>query len=293
VISNEDCILPTYLLYVRDNTGTTTTNDIIGTTPRGLPDIINMFRRNKKAKKIDDDDSVIPLTGPDTLSSSSSAEISKAKGGVMGGRMGKKKNAVVNGKSGNASGVKNSQINGEDNSMLIKPAQAPVIMQQRFPEFESKTVSHKAKQSSKVPTNFSAHSPPQPAATQQRISSQTTASTISIETRETNDVNSRSSSINPVNPPLVSKLSSNNNEQTGAAVSKRALFTGPVTSSFAPATTTKPPALIINGGGEQQINVPLTRSGWSMQSNGSSEMNSEIYIKSLENVPPLRSGKVS
>lgn len=255
-----------------------------------------MFRRNKKAKKIDDDDSVIPLTGPDTLSSSSSAEISKAKGGVMGGRMlgmGKKTNAVVNGKSGNASGVKNSQINGEDNSMLIKPAQAPVIMQQRFPEFDSKTVSHKAKQSSKVPTNFSAHSPPQPAATQQRISSQTTASTISIETRETNDVNSRSSSINPVNPPLVSKLSSNNNEQTAAAVSKRALFTGPVTSSFAPATTAKPPALIINGGGEQQINVPLTRSGWSMQSNGSSEMNSEIYIKSLENVPPLRSGKVS
>ena len=249
-----------------------------------LPDIINMFRRNKKTKKIDDDDSVIPLTGPDTLSSSSSAEISK--GGVMGGRMlgmGKKKNAVVNGKSGNASGVKNSQINGVNNSMLIKPAQAPVIMQ----------LSHKAKQSSKVPTNFSAHSPPQPAATQQRISSQTTASTNSIETRETNDVNSRSSSINPVNPPLVSKLSSNNNEQTAAAVSKRALFTGPVTSSLAPAITAKPPALIINGGGEQQINVPLTRSGWSMQSNGSSAMNSESYIKSLENVPPLRSGKVS
>ena len=251
-----------------------------------------MFRRNKKAKKIDDDDSVIPLTGPDTLSSSSSAEISKAKGGVMGGRMlgvGKKKNAIVNDKSGNASGVKNSQTAGENGTNIIKPAQAPVVMQQS----ESKSVSHKGKQmSSKVPTDSSALSPPQPAATQQRISSQTTASTKSIETRETNDVNSRSSSINPINPPLESKLSSNNNEKTVTAVSKKALLTGSATSSFTPATA-NPPALIVNGGGGQQSNVPLARSGWSVQSNGSSAMNSESYIKSLDNVPPLRSGKVS
>jgi hypothetical protein len=254
-----------------------------------------MFRRNKKAKKIDDDDSVIPLTGPDTLSSSSSAEISKAKGGGKGGRMlgmGKKKNAIVNDKSGNASGDKKSQTVGENGTTIIKPAQAPVIMQQTGVP-ESKSVSHKGKQmSSKVPTDSSALSPPQPAATQQRISSQTTASTKSIETRETNDVNSRSSSINPINPPLESKLSSNNNEKTVTAVSKKALLTGSATSSFTPATA-NPPALIVNGGGEQQSNVPLARSGWSVQSNGSSAMNSESYIKSLDNVPPLRSGKVS
>lgn len=254
------------------------------TTGCSLNHIINMFRRNKKAKQIDDDDSVIPLTGPDTLSSSSSAEISKAKGGGMGGRMlgmGKKKNAIVNDKSGNASGVKILQNSGGIDK-IIKPAQAPVIMQQSSAP-ESKPVSHKRKElSSQVPTNSSALSPPQ-----QRISSQTTASTKSIETRETNDVNSRSS-----NPPLVSKLSSNNNEKTVTAVSKKALLTGPATSSFAPAIA-KPPTLIINGGGKQQSSVPLTRSGWSMQSNGSSAMNSESYIKSLDNVPPLHYGKVS
>ena len=36
-----------------------------------------------------------------------------------------------------------------------------------------------------------------------------------------------------------------------------------------------------------------TRSGWSMQSNGSSAMNSEHYIQSLDNLSPLRGGKVS
>ncbi len=39
--------------------------------------------------------------------------------------------------------------------------------------------------------------------------------------------------------------------------------------------------------------VPRTRSGWSMQSNGSSAMNSEHYIQSLDNLPILRAGKVS
>jgi hypothetical protein len=38
--------------------------------------------------------------------------------------------------------------------------------------------------------------------------------------------------------------------------------------------------------------VPRTRSGWSLQSNGSSAMNSENYIQSLDNLPN-RGGKVS
>lgn len=82
-------------------------------------------------------------------------------------------------------------------------------------------------------------------------------------------------------------------------------------------TTSPPPVLIPNAsnpqlfmneggrsGGQQQQQqhigfspggtaiVPRTRSGWSLQSNGSSAMNSENYIQSLDNLPN-RGGKVS
>jgi hypothetical protein len=37
----------------------------------------------------------------------------------------------------------------------------------------------------------------------------------------------------------------------------------------------------------------MSRSGWSVQSNESSAMNSDNYIQSLDNLPSLRPGNVS
>lgn len=265
-----------------------------------------MFRRNKAkgAKAKPDDDSVVPLTGPDILSSSSSAEFSKGRGGgrILG--MGKKKNTMKKGESGyfNASGVTNtSQTNGNGtngdpaqtqiNTRRIPESAPPQSKQKRQPQLKNISVV-----ATKAPTEEARiQVPPQPSV-QQRVSSQTTASTKSLET---SDVTSRSSSNIPTHlPPLMyaSDWGNNSDGRRATSVSKKAASRAPTEMpSFAPAAA-KPPTLIVNGG-EQQVNgtasdaIPLMRNGWSMQSNASSAMNSESYIRSLDNLPPLRSGK--
>lgn len=272
-----------------------------------------MFRRNKaKATKAkSDDDMVAPLTGPDVLSSSSSAELSRSEGGRLFG-MRKKKNVIEKGKNNHATvagGVKNtSRTNGNDKK--IDPVRNPrtqiTIQQNNVPESAPPRAIQKRPPPSKnnafvtkATTEARVRPPPQPSQPHAQ-GELPQPSTIILETRDENSNVRRnwSSRNNPAHlPPLVdaNDWGSTNDAGKPPTVSQRVVSVGPVApSAFAPAAA-KPPPSSANGGKHASGTavIPMSRSGWSVQSNESSAMNSDNYIQSLDNLPSLRPGKVS
>jgi hypothetical protein len=271
-----------------------------------------MFRRNKAkgSRAKSDDDIIAPLKGPDILSSSSSAELSKGVGGRKFS-MRKKQDLMEKGKNGYltvAGGVKNaSSTNGNDiitdpvgnprtqitikQSNVQEPELPPRTILKRPPPLKNNSVV------TNMTTNASVRPTPQPSAQQWALPQ---PSTKILETRDENSNFRRhvSSRNNPAHlPPLVdaSDWGNSNDARKPPPVSERVVLVGPsAPSAFAPAAAAKPPPpLIVNGGEHVSGTAPLTRSGWSMQSNESSATNSDNYIQSLDNVPSLRPEKVS
>jgi hypothetical protein len=269
-----------------------------------------MFRRNKAkfSKARSDDDMVAPLKGPDVISSSSSAEHSKGGGGRILG-MRKKKYALEKGRNGSSTAVEGMKNKSSTNgSTKIDPASNPrtQITIQRNDVPESAPVPPRATQKRSPPSKYNAFStketagagvrpPPQPGASTQ-------PNTKNPETRDdySNIRRHLSSRSNPAKPPPLvdaSDWDSSNVAKKLPTSPQRVVPVGSASpSTFAPAQGKQPPPLIANGGEHVRGTanaVPMMRSGWSMQSNESSAMNSEKYIQSLDNLPSLRPGTVS
>ncbi len=269
-----------------------------------------MFRRNKAKlpKSKLEDDMVAPLTGPDVLSSSSSAELSNVGGGRKLG-MRKKKHALEKGKDGisiAAGGIKNTS--SRNGMTRIDPASNPrtqiSIQQNNVPESANppqaiQTRSPPSKYndvSTKETSGTGARPPPQPSA---ELGALIQPSTKNPETRDDHGnirrrSSSRSNSAHLPSLVYASELSSSNDTRKPQTAAQRVMPVGPASpSTLVPKL---PPPLIANGGvhvsGTANA-VPMMRSGWSMQSNDSSAMNSDHYIQSLDNLPSLRPGKVS
>jgi len=270
-----------------------------------------MFRRNKAkgSKAKSDDDMVAPLKGPDVPSSSSSAELSKGVGGRKFS-MRKKKDMTEKGKNGYltvAAGLKNSS-SANGNGTRIDPVRNPrtqiTIQQSNVPESAPPPRAIQKRQPpsknnavvTNATTDASVRPTPQPSAQQGALPQP------SLKIPETRDENSHvrrhvSSRNNPSHlPPLVdaSDWGSSNDARKPPPISERLVSMGPAApSAIPPAAAKSPSPLIVNGGEHVSGTASLTRSGWSMQSNESSAMDSDNYIQSLDNVPSLRPGKVS
>jgi len=116
----------------------------------------------------------------------------------------------------------------------------------------------------------------------------------------------KSSSYNAQNQSIPNSSFPSSDASRGSsrsAISER-VTNGNVQAGAATAGGSKPANFVVNNGGANGTNeagnnnvngaVPMVRSGWSMQSNASSGMNSENYIQSLDNLPSptaVRSGK--
>jgi hypothetical protein len=258
-----------------------------------------MFRRNKAkgSKAKSDDDMVAPLKGPDVLSSSSSAELSRGVGGRKFS-MRKKKDMIEKGTNGYltvAVGVNNSSsTNG--NGTSINPVRNPrtqiTIQQSNVPESAPppRAIQKRPPPSknnavvTNVTTDAGVCPTPRPSAQQGALPQ---PSLKSLETRDENS-NVRRHSVHL--PPLVdaSDWGSSSDARKPPPISERAVSVGPAApSAFAPAAAKPPSREHVSG------TVTLTRSGWSVQSNESSAMDSDNYIQSLDNVPSLSPGKVS
>ena len=280
-----------------------------------------MFRRNKnKGAKSQLQDDMVALTGPDVLSSSSlgaDKPVSKSnKGGRFIGRRKKKIVGTGKGKSstnvlGNSGRVAGTQPTAAAKNMQLnlarKPQTPPPTQQRHAPELVPLAVI-------KQPPSNNIASTTNAAATEERNLGQWKPphrpnNILEMRESRNNDAERQSSSrSNPLAPPRSdvsrgsSVTSSSNNavsrEPSSAShrvcVSQR--DTSPAQKSAAPAPfVSKPPPMVMKGGGQVSADsaVPMTRTGWSIQSNASSAMNSEHYIQSLDNLPIIRSGKVS
>jgi hypothetical protein len=270
-----------------------------------------MFRRNKTKfpKSKSEDDMVAPLTDPDVVSSSSSAELSNGGGGRNLG-MRKKKHALEKGKDGisnAAGGMKNtSSMNGVTTIDPMSNTRSQITIQQNnvpvsgYPPREIQTRSPPSKYndvSTKETTGMGAHTPPQPFV---ELGMLVQPSTKNLETRDDlSNIRRRSSSRSNSahRPPLVdaSELGNSSDARKPQTSAQRVMPVRPVVSP--PTLVTKLPPPLIADGGEHISGtanaIPMMRSGWSMQSNDSSAMNSDHYIESLDNLPSLRPGKVS
>lgn len=238
------------------------------------------------------------LTGPDVLSSSSSGAEPTNKGGRFIGRR-KKKIGTGKGKSTTnlgSAGASRTAANMELD-LVKKPPTQPQYTPESAPQaaMKKRPPSKNAINTNMVTVEKKNNNDP-PRQFQQRQSQRQPPANVLEMRDEWNNSNIQRQSSSMKDPPLLPLPSSDASKASSSNVMSGISST--VSQSVAassPAGVSKPPSMVMNGGNQvHQANpVPMMRSGWSVQSNASSAMNSEHYIQSLDNLPTVRSGKVS
>ncbi|KAL7537301.1 hypothetical protein ACHAXR_007721 [Thalassiosira sp. AJA248-18] len=252
-----------------------------------------MFRRNKskgaKANKYHGDD-MVALTGPDVLSSSSGAErtISKSKSKGILGRRKKKNGAAENNVSETATSSNAAATNIAELNLGRGPQTQPQHAQESAPQaMPRKNVGVTGGGAGDK------HRRPQPQ--QPRLATkqpqQQSQYANALRDDKSGNMNRQSSSKNP-------SLPSSDVHGSRAMPGTSSFRDVPPNMAVVPGASKPPANLVIHDGGSSTNNaaptngdIPMLRSGWSMQSSASSAMNSENYIQSLDNPPTLRSGK--
>jgi hypothetical protein len=272
-----------------------------------------MFRRNKnkgtKTKLLQDD--MVALTGPDALSSSSGGgeriSVSTKSKKDNGGRF-RRKNKID--KLFTAAQARPTvSISGRDQAPTAKTSNVQMNAAghpQLHPQTQPQPAPESAPQETKNrPPSKTDEKYLQPQQRHQRKQKKRAPPSNTLETRdETSSHIQRHSSHQSNSLPSLdaaSKGSSSNvvsreqsNIQMVAAAATAALSRPAASIRNQQRVSTS----VSNERGESNRNaVPMTRTGWSMQSNASSAMNSERYIESLESLPlkepSVQSGKVS
>ena len=288
--------------------------------------------KGSKSKSSDknDDSMVAPLTGPSGLRSSSSAEFGVVVAGGGGGSRflpgRRQKNKIGEETASMTAGVAGSQqpIIDADEKLLSQHRSTQHQQQQQTPQPSLGATSQAARMNNKRASKNITTGNNVPVAEsgiyqqqrQQHVSKSDATDKI-LEMRDEHENNTRhrhtnkTDAITSSNQTFPSGRSSAKNESKRAVATKTTILPNAAAPVLSPAASSEPPHLYMTdernvGGqkGQQQLQysgtspggtavVPRTRSGWSMQSNGSSAMNSEHYIQSLDNLPILRAGKVS
>lgn len=291
-----------------------------------------MFRRKKtkgsKSKASENaDDMVAPLTGPDILSSSFSSDPVVTKISIAGGGSGRsrflpgrrQKNKIgeevaEDARHTRTMGTQQPVVGAQANDTVVGKSSQPrrgqeQQRQQQQHQHISKKINPAAPQAARLNNNRPSQSvavaneliPFQPSSTTQHQLSSTDELRKFLEMRDDHEKSRR-----PHHGPSTVITNSTRRDVRSISddiTSGRPSLFPPNDRAMATTILSNPPHLFVNkGGGEEEGqrqsgtssgDVPRSRSGWSIQSNGSSAMNSEHYIQSLNTSPALRGGKVS
>lgn len=282
-----------------------------------------MFRRNKNKSSKSRDEAMVSLTGGDALSSSSTFDAGspKGSGGKGGGGGGsrfiavgrRKKKVETDAADDVVSSASPTVISsaagggggGGDASNGGRPNQGGRSQPQNVAQQQAQALAATARRpQTKTAPNGSTLPSQQPRPQQQQQPARQPA--------EIRDESENSNAVQRGNPQQQMLYSNNRHPFLPPSSDPSGAMAGlggnyplngapyhPNAAVEAGGAAMKPPPqlLAMNGSSRHQANgtaaVPMKRSGWSMQSNASSAMNSEHYIQSLDNLPSARSGKVS